>query len=308
MLTRPFASLKIISLSFQRVRAALSLADSPLGPWCGGRDLRGVVELRASPARSAADADCRLVHAAGRGFRVFRLRAEARAAASPPPSSGRSGATGRAASSCWRCGRLVCVVRRCCWRRCWRARSWQSVPCRSAARSSPPAFRAADVVAVSILIILTAGIVVRPFSRVASPLPDGGKAYRAYFTADFIWRMAVAAELAKGDVPPVNPFHRNDYLHYYWLPHLLPAAEYREMRGVGQPRADPAGELGGARRHLRDVPLRVLPSVGAEPDGARRPPARRHCCVRASKAPSACTTCGGMAGRWIPCACSTSTR
>ena len=97
---------------------------------------------------------------------------------------------------------------------------------------SPPAFRAADVVAVCILIILTAGIVARPFSRVASPLPDGGKAYRAYFTADFIWRMAVAAELAKGDVPPVNPFHRGDYLHYYWLPHLLPAAEYREMRGA----------------------------------------------------------------------------
>ena len=105
-----------------------------------------------------------------------------------------------------------------------------AVPLRGAL--SPPAFRAADVVAVCILIILTAGIVARPFSRVASPLPDGGKAYRAYFTADFIWRMAVAAELAKGDVPPVNPFHRNDYLHYYWLPHLLPAAEYREMRGV----------------------------------------------------------------------------
>jgi hypothetical protein len=96
---------------------------------------------------------------------------------------------------------------------------------------TPPAFRAADVVAVCLLIVLTAGIVARPFSRVASPLPDGGRAYRAYFTADFIWRMAVAAELAKGDVPPVNPFYRHDYLHYYWLAHLLPAAEYREMRG-----------------------------------------------------------------------------
>ena len=104
-----------------------------------------------------------------------------------------------------------------------------AVPLRGAL--APPSFRAADVVAVCILVIITAGIVARPFSRVASPLPDGGKAYRAYFTADFIWRMAVAAELAKGDVPPVNPFHRNDYLHYYWLPHLLPAAEYRELRG-----------------------------------------------------------------------------
>jgi hypothetical protein len=105
-----------------------------------------------------------------------------------------------------------------------------AVPLRGAL--APPSFRAADVVAVCILVILTAGIVARPFSRVASPLPDGGRAYRAYFTADFIWRMAVAAELAKGDVPPANPFHRDDYLHYYWLPHLLPAAEYREMRGA----------------------------------------------------------------------------
>jgi hypothetical protein len=42
--------------------------------------------------------------------------------------------------------------------------------------------------------------------------------------------MAVAAELAKGEVPPVNPFYRGDRLNYYWLAHLLPAAEYREMR------------------------------------------------------------------------------
>jgi hypothetical protein len=96
----------------------------------------------------------------------------------------------------------------------------------------PPPFRRADVVGVCILVILTAGIVARPFSQVAKELPDGGKAYRAYFTADFVWRMAVAAELAKGDVPPVNPFYRHDYLHYYWLAHLLPAAEYREMRGA----------------------------------------------------------------------------
>jgi hypothetical protein len=95
----------------------------------------------------------------------------------------------------------------------------------------PPPFRSADIVAVCILVILTAGIVARPFSRVASPVPDG-RAYRAYFTSDFIWRMAVAAELAKGAVPPVNPFYHRDYLHYYWLAHLLPAAEYREMRGV----------------------------------------------------------------------------
>jgi hypothetical protein len=41
--------------------------------------------------------------------------------------------------------------------------------------------------------------------------------------------MAVVAELSKGAVPPRNPFLRGEALHYYWLPHLLPAAEYRLM-------------------------------------------------------------------------------
>lgn len=93
-----------------------------------------------------------------------------------------------------------------------------------------PAFTSRDVVAVCLLVAMVPALVGRPFSRVGETLPDGGKAYRAYFTADFVWRMAVAAELAKGEVPPINPFYRGDRLNYYWLAHLLPAAEYREMR------------------------------------------------------------------------------
>ena len=41
------------------------------------------------------------------------------------------------------------------------------------------------------------------------------------------WRRAVVAEVAKGDVPPVNPFYIDDPLHYYWLPHLATAVTYR---------------------------------------------------------------------------------
>jgi hypothetical protein len=92
-----------------------------------------------------------------------------------------------------------------------------------------PAFDHADVAAVLLLLVLTLGIVGRPFARVAEEVPDG-RAYRAYFTADFVWRMAVAAELSKGDFPPRNPFFRRDQLRYYWLAHLLPAAEYQTLR------------------------------------------------------------------------------
>jgi hypothetical protein len=91
-----------------------------------------------------------------------------------------------------------------------------------------PAFRRADLVAILLLLIAVPAIVGRPFAHVAEPLPEG-RAYRAYFTADMIWRMAVVAEVSKGSVPPRNPFLRGEALHYYWLPHLLTAAEYRHM-------------------------------------------------------------------------------
>jgi hypothetical protein len=69
-------------------------------------------------------------------------------------------------------------------------------------------------------------IVARPFSLVGAEIPEG-HVYRAYFTADYVWRRAVVAELAKGDFLPVNPFYVGDVLHYYWMPHLLSAVEYR---------------------------------------------------------------------------------
>jgi hypothetical protein len=72
-------------------------------------------------------------------------------------------------------------------------------------------------------------VVGRPYARVGEMRPEG-KAYRAYFTADFVWAMAVVAEVSKGDVPPRNPFMRRDQLHYYWLADLLSAIEYRQAQ------------------------------------------------------------------------------
>ena len=95
-----------------------------------------------------------------------------------------------------------------------------------AGRLSLPHFTRADLLAVLLLLLIVPLVVGRPFSRVGADLPDG-RAYRAYFTADFVWRMAVAAELSKGDVPPRNQFYLDDPLRYYWLPHLLAAVQYR---------------------------------------------------------------------------------
>lgn len=96
---------------------------------------------------------------------------------------------------------------------------------------TPPKFTRSDAVVVLLLLVTVPAIVGRPFSRVAEPVPQG-VAYRAYFTADMVWRMAVVAEVEKGSVPPRNPFLRGKPLHYYWLPHLATAAEYR-MAGRG---------------------------------------------------------------------------
>src|SRR5512144_2030806 len=92
-----------------------------------------------------------------------------------------------------------------------------------------PARVAGDWRALLWLLIIVPLVVGRPFARVGELTPDG-RTYRAYFTADFVWRMAVAAEVAHGDVPPKNQFYRGDDLRYYWAADLLPAAEYRSLR------------------------------------------------------------------------------
>lgn len=94
----------------------------------------------------------------------------------------------------------------------------------------PAPIGVADAKWVFLVLLLVPAVVSRPYSQVGVPVHDG-RAYRAYFTADFTWKMAVVAELAKGDMPPVNPFLAEESLHYYWLPHLFSAAEYRALAG-----------------------------------------------------------------------------
>ncbi len=89
-----------------------------------------------------------------------------------------------------------------------------------------PVFTRRDVAAVALVLLAVTAIVGRPYSQVGRLLPEG-RAYRAYFTADFVSNMSIVGEVSKGDLPPQNPYHRSDPLHYYWLMHLLPSAEYQ---------------------------------------------------------------------------------
>ncbi len=95
---------------------------------------------------------------------------------------------------------------------------------------SPPKLTRRDAVAVALVFLLVPAVVGWPFANVGREVADG-RAYRAYFTADFVWQMAVVAEVAKGDFPPHNQFLAGAPLHYYWLPHLFSSVEYRHLGG-----------------------------------------------------------------------------
>lgn len=90
-----------------------------------------------------------------------------------------------------------------------------------------PATEWTDGVALPLLTLVVPLIVAWPFAHVGEMTP-GGQAYRAYFTADYVWRRAVVVELAKGASPlPINPYFAGDVLHYYWMPHMLDGVQYR---------------------------------------------------------------------------------
>lgn len=61
-----------------------------------------------------------------------------------------------------------------------------------------------------------------PFARAGEQDAEGTRYYRAYFTADFVWHMALANELARFEPELKNPYFANEKLTYYWT-YFLPA-------------------------------------------------------------------------------------
>ena len=102
-----------------------------------------------------------------------------------------------------------------------------AVPARRAAgRWTLPSVDVEDAVALTTLLLIVPIIVGLPFAHLGQVSADG-QDYRMYFTSDYAWRRAVVTELAKGDVLPINPYFGGDPLHYYWMPHVLSAVQYR---------------------------------------------------------------------------------
>jgi hypothetical protein len=79
--------------------------------------------------------------------------------------------------------------------------------------------------------LLVPAVFVLPYKNLGARDADGNRFYRAYFTADFIWHMALTSELTKYAMPPVNPYVGDRTIQYYWTYFLVPAVISEEGAG-----------------------------------------------------------------------------
>ena len=110
------------------------------------------------------------------------------------------------------------------------AATWMLVP-----RREPlvplPAWSPPEARTLVLLLVLVPAVFVLPYKNIGARDAEGNRFYRAYFTADFIWHMALTAELTKYAMPPVNPYLGDRTIQYYWTYFLVPAVISEE--GVG---------------------------------------------------------------------------
>jgi hypothetical protein len=81
-----------------------------------------------------------------------------------------------------------------------------------------------DTLAFCAVLLLVPVLMGAPFRNLGAEDSNGRRYYRAYFTADFVWHMALTAELARLEMPPRNPYLAERHLNYYWTYFLVPAA------------------------------------------------------------------------------------
>jgi hypothetical protein len=80
-----------------------------------------------------------------------------------------------------------------------------------------------DVAAFCAILLLVPALMGRPYRNLGHADAEGRRYYRAYFTADFVWHMALTAELSRFEMPPRNPYMAERPLTYYWTYFIVPA-------------------------------------------------------------------------------------
>jgi len=81
-----------------------------------------------------------------------------------------------------------------------------------------------DTAALVLVLLVVPLLVGVPFARIGERGDDGTRHYRAYFTADFLWHIALTSELTHLQLPPEDPYAAGHQLHYYWTYFLFPAS------------------------------------------------------------------------------------
>jgi hypothetical protein len=90
-----------------------------------------------------------------------------------------------------------------------------------------PRWTRRDTLALVLVLMAVPALLWKPFSNIGDRDDAGNLRYRAYFTADFLWHIALTAELARMQSPPRNPYLARRPLHYYWAYFVLPAVASR---------------------------------------------------------------------------------
>jgi len=86
-----------------------------------------------------------------------------------------------------------------------------------------PTWARSDSLALALVMLIAPVLMWNPFTAIGSVDDKDNRRYRAYFTADFLWHIALTAELGRGDSPPRNPYMARRELNYYWAYFVPPA-------------------------------------------------------------------------------------
>lgn len=86
-----------------------------------------------------------------------------------------------------------------------------------------PAWTKRETAALLVVLLVVPLLLWTPLTNIGARDESGGRRYRAYFTADFLWHIALAGELGRFQSPPRNPYLAHRPLHYYWGYFVLPA-------------------------------------------------------------------------------------
>jgi hypothetical protein len=110
---------------------------------------------------------------------------------------------------------------------------WYIVSRRTGPLVTLPAWGRGDMIALLAFLWLVPVLAGPAFVKVGSIDSAGNRLYRAYFTADFLWHTALTTEVARFNMPPMNPYLAREPLHYYWTYFLPPAAVAGHMTKSG---------------------------------------------------------------------------